>query len=108
MFRVGVSERMKDERAHSAEVLITLVGVLRHPLVTQPHLKAASSGEHHTELGADFCLLELPRPERDLSPSGLAGLHLTFKNLLACSKYGHMISILLSLLHRGDSKSISN
>ena len=30
-FGVGVSERMKDERAHSAEVLITLVGVLDHP-----------------------------------------------------------------------------
>ena len=29
-----------------------------HPTRT---LKAASSGEHHTELGADFCLLLLPR-----------------------------------------------
>ena len=57
-----MSERIKDERAYSIEVLITLMGVLRHPLITQPHLKAASSGEHHTELGADFYLLHLPRP----------------------------------------------
>ena len=38
---------MKDKRAHPVEVLITLVGVLHHPLSPSPKLKAASLGEHH-------------------------------------------------------------
>ncbi len=52
------------------------------PLSPSPHLKAASSGEPHTDLGADFCLLYLPRL-RDL-PSPESGrqrdryMHLVF------------------------------
>ena len=54
---------MKGERARPARVLMTMVGVLHHPCHPTRTLKAASSGEHHTELGADFCLLQTPRLE---------------------------------------------
>lgn len=42
-----------------ARVLITLV--VHHPCHPTRTLKAAYSGEHHTKLGADFCLLRAPR-----------------------------------------------
>ncbi len=50
-FGFGVSGRMKDERAHPAGVLM-MGRYLHHPLSPGPHLKAASSGEYPTELGA--------------------------------------------------------
>ena len=60
-----ISERIKDERARSARVLIILMRMLHHPCRPAHTLKAASSGEHHTELGADFCLLLTPRHGRN-------------------------------------------